>query len=616
MNEKHREGCKSKASRTDIPWYAGQSFWAYLRCYGWMSSYQLISMVIMGGLSFLAGKLNGVLIRSAGRKAITSGDFTFLFRSWQGYVILLIGALVILFSIGIDVNGKILCAEKAIRGGKVNVFKTLLEAVKAMKLYFSPHGFWLALYLAAAVPLTGIGISVRYTENFYIPNFISSVIRSNRFYSVGTFLGIAALVYLGIKNLFILHFILIEHCSVKEASIRSKAMMKKNWWRVLLRSLETIALWAVFLLAVFVITIFAINGCLSVFGGSEEGRRTILTGGLAVMTYLILQLAILMTPLMVTVLTRFFLSFREQKPVFLPRQEFKKSKIITSILSLAGIIFLCWLFGAVASLYFDQIFPAHSDGSLIYHRLGGNSAVENTLEGERNAILTGADGVETDIQRTKDGVYIIHHDNTFARLAGVKKSVSDLTFEEIRKLELKDKIHDPQPVATLEEVLDLGKDHLHLYLELKGRTADRKMADDVIAMLQEKDMVDQCTIIGLNYELMSYVNSTYPDVETGLLYYFAYGSDDLLDVDLLILEEEIAGYGDILEHQLSGRKVLVWTVNTKKSASYFLKTRADGLISDEVPMLQEERLRMEEDSDAERILDLLMILFGIEIQGR
>ena len=54
-------------------------------------NYQIITKALLGIWIYLLGRITQALLVSTGRVAITSGDFGFLFKTWQGYLILLIG---------------------------------------------------------------------------------------------------------------------------------------------------------------------------------------------------------------------------------------------------------------------------------------------------------------------------------------------------------------------------------------------------------------------------------------------------------------------------------------------------------------------------------------------
>lgn len=61
---------------------------------------------------------------------------------------------------------------------------------------------------------------------------------------------------------------------------------------------------------------------------------------------------------------------------------------------------------------------------------------ENTVEAFELALTAGADYLESDIQVTKDQVPVLFHDRDLKRLLGAKSLISDLTFEELSKIEL------------------------------------------------------------------------------------------------------------------------------------------------------------------------------------
>lgn len=69
------------------------------------------------------------------------------------------------------------------------------------------------------------------------------------------------------------------------------------------------------------------------------------------------------------------------------------------------------------------------------HRGASGYAPENTLAAFQEAVDMGADGVELDIQLTKDGEMVVIHDETVDRTTNGKGWVKDYTFEDLRKLD-------------------------------------------------------------------------------------------------------------------------------------------------------------------------------------
>ena len=50
------------------------------------------------------------------------------------------------------------------------------------------------------------------------------------------------------------------------------------------------------------------------------------------------------------------------------------------------------------------------------------------------AVLQGADMVELDLRRTRDGVIVVLHDPTLLRLWGIDRAVGDLDLTQIREI--------------------------------------------------------------------------------------------------------------------------------------------------------------------------------------
>ena len=67
------------------------------------------------------------------------------------------------------------------------------------------------------------------------------------------------------------------------------------------------------------------------------------------------------------------------------------------------------------------------------HRGASEYTPENTLLAFYTGMYMGANGIETDIQMTKDGVLVLFHDDTIMRLTGAEGSIQDYTLEQLRQ---------------------------------------------------------------------------------------------------------------------------------------------------------------------------------------
>src|SRR5690606_7145078 len=96
------------------------------------------------------------------------------------------------------------------------------------------------------------------------------------------------------------------------------------------------------------------------------------------------------------------------------------------------------------------------------HRGDELRAPENTLSAIDSALKHGATIIEMDVQRTRDGVLVLHHDTSLIRMAGVPEPVSYYTYEELSAFDVGIRFSEEfsgERIPTLEEAL----------LHVKGR---------------------------------------------------------------------------------------------------------------------------------------------------
>lgn len=124
---------------------------------------------------------------------------------------------------------------------------------------------------------------------------------------------------------------------------------------------------------------------------------------------------------------------------------------------------VCTMFTA-AQQSRPQLPPALNSFTVIAHRGDHAGVPENTLAAFQQGIDHGADYVEADLRTSSDGRLVIMHDNTVNRTTNGTGKVSELTFAAIRQL----KINGGHRVPAFQEVLQLCKGRIHIYLDFKS----------------------------------------------------------------------------------------------------------------------------------------------------
>ncbi len=108
---------------------------------------------------------------------------------------------------------------------------------------------------------------------------------------------------------------------------------------------------------------------------------------------------------------------------------------------------------------------------IVAHRGASEDAPENTLPAFRLAWEQGADAIEGDFYRTKDGQIVCIHDGDTKRVAGEKLVVQESTLEELQRLDVgawKGQQWAGTRIPTLREVLETVPAGKRFYVEVKG----------------------------------------------------------------------------------------------------------------------------------------------------
>jgi len=489
-----------------------------------------------------------------------------------------------------------------LRGEKLTFKIFVRQILNDAKKFLNLPGIIVVLFVSLLSPILGLKLSLGLTQELYLPNFIASVIAANPVYNLCFNLLSFVLFIIAWFNSFIFHAVIIDHDTIAQAAKRSYALIKKHWknfiWEgirftthLLLVQAALIFLWILIAIVAGVATSWQIPRVLIIFW-SQILRLGVTLNILLAMPFYIMHL------------TRLYYTYRHQIPFVYrpPKKQFHPWMWTTCVSVTALCALTAWYFDK----HFDEFFSPEVNVQIVAHRGGGILDTENTAAGMREAIAHGVLGSEFDIQRTKDGVYAVNHDVTFARMADDQRRSYQITWPEMTQLHLHDahsKQASGEPVSRVEQMLDTARGHIIPFVELKGETADVSMAEDVIAMLRERDMLDQAYLISLDYHLVDYIENHYPDALTGHTISLSFGDTASLNTDYLLIEEEIATDAIIDAIHAQGKKVMIWTVNSEPSMRYFLQTDADAILTDRVEKAQRITKQLEERSEFDMIFD-------------
>jgi glycerophosphoryl diester phosphodiesterase len=156
------------------------------------------------------------------------------------------------------------------------------------------------------------------------------------------------------------------------------------------------------------------------------------------------------------------------------------------------------------------------------HRGAAGTFPENTMISFQEVERVGAEGIELDVQLTKDGEIVVIHDETLDRTTTGEGLVKDLTLQEIAELDASYKFPDYGvcKVPSLNEVFSWAKTNLLIMnVELKNSIIPYKgLEEKVINLIRQYHFEDRVIISSFNHNSLTKCHKLAPEIEIGVLY--------------------------------------------------------------------------------------------------
>lgn len=201
----------------------------------------------------------------------------------------------------------------------------------------------------------------------------------------------------------------------------------------------------------------------------------------------------------------------------------KKRKKLKIFLSVLLVIVLGTVIIVVPPMFSETLdnswsLSAKSDNPplMVAHRGLSSLAPENSLPAFEKAVEYGFDGYEFDIHTTKDGEWVVIHDDTVDAMTDGTGLVSDFTLEEIRALRLDSgngiEEYAELRVPTLEEALSVGMDK-DIFPVIEIKKCDPERLPAFMEILEEYGLTDKAVLIAFNTEYLEICRELNKDIQ-------------------------------------------------------------------------------------------------------
>ena len=429
--------------------------------------------------------------------------------------------------------------------------------------------------------------------DFNLPIFLTNVFYDASYFSIFQFLAILLLaLFVLIRYIFTLHYIFIEEKTIIEAMKCSWNLTKNNKLQIIFNlCILNVIIFIVSFLFVTLLSYIPTMADSALLGNIVKNYLITFSGFMAVL------FSLLLIPINIIIITRLFYAFNKNQGdvVFNKLTIYNNHRLMTfengivrfftrRKYKLASVVFVF-----ITGMFFindmlnDNIVYLKWNVQVAAHRGDASNAPENSLSSIRSAIEKGVDAVEFDVMLSKDGVVVLHHDDTLQRVAGIPDRVQDLTYDELSKIDIGRMFSEEfigERIPTLDEVFEeVKEDNVTLIIDLKPADSSGELAREVVQIIEKHEIEDKAYVQAFDYPSLQVVRKLNSNIKIGQILYLSAGNLADLDVDFYTIRQTMLTERFINNARAQNREVWVWTVNIERNMREVLKYDIDGIIT-------------------------------------
>lgn len=226
---------------------------------------------------------------------------------------------------------------------------------------------------------------------------------------------------------------------------------------------------------------------------------------------------------------------------------------------------------------------------LVYaHRGASGLYPENTMEAFHGALKRRADGLELDVQLSRDGKVVVIHDHRLERTTNGTGAVQQHTWRQLRRLRADKGARPPTSqtrIPSLREVLDaFAPTPLRFIIELKNFLVPQPHLEErVIDLIKRYQLTERTVVSSFNFDSLLRIKELEPSQATALLYVgplqqpwevgARYGTNQLHVPDDQLTRPLVE------EAKARGFQVLGWAIDKSARIRQAAEMGVDGIIT-------------------------------------
>ena len=220
---------------------------------------------------------------------------------------------------------------------------------------------------------------------------------------------------------------------------------------------------------------------------------------------------------------------------------------------------------------------------MLAHRGASGHAPELTMAAFKMALEMESDGLELDVQLSKDQHLAIFHDAGLRRTTGREGLVAETSWKALQQFDAGSWFgpgFGDEKIPDLEQVLQFGPPDWRLNIELKKCPEPRRLARSVARLIRSQPQPGRIICTSFDWETLNFLAEEEPGIRLGLIFASVWPDEAWLDnwpvwsVEKSLLNPEL-----VEKAHARGIRICAWTVNTLPEIEQQISLGVDAIIT-------------------------------------
>ncbi|MCF6093303.1 glycerophosphodiester phosphodiesterase [Microaerobacter geothermalis] len=222
------------------------------------------------------------------------------------------------------------------------------------------------------------------------------------------------------------------------------------------------------------------------------------------------------------------------------------------------------------------------------HRGASSEAPENTKAAFLKALEQGTDGLEFDVQLSKDNKVVIFHDENLERITSLQGFIKDYYADELKQIDIGSWFHKKfsnERILLLDELLSyISRHRLPLIIELKNAFLPYpELEKKVIHLVENYQLQDHVILSSFVPNSLRECKKWGPDIETAMLYFPMFRTPFQLAKEVgasqIHAPWKYVNEGFMEQAQSHGLKVCPYTIDRRETILKMVRLGVDSFIT-------------------------------------